>query len=66
MYTTAVSETALSQSDAKTKVLAVNEGITLRVHMTYNDIYGTPYETDICETRLLSGAPKACPGNKIK
>jgi hypothetical protein len=63
-FNTAVSET-MPKTDYP-PLLEMHEGISVKKVITYRDSYGTPYETDICLTRLNSGAIAFCKGNNIK
>jgi hypothetical protein len=46
---------------------SLDEGIGIRVRITYTDNTGTPYETGFCFSRLASGANLYCKeGNYMK
>jgi hypothetical protein len=60
-FSTVPSLQEMSEADYQ-RLLKIPKAITVKSTFTYNDVYGAPYETTICATRLDSGAILDCGG----
>lgn len=65
MEASAISRQVMTQ-DEFNNLLSLDNAITFRAKIFYADAYGNSYETDICMSRLATGAQRFCPGNEMK